>query len=262
MSSTRTIQNTSGSTILIDDIGVAISTTLYVIPPERYWYFASSSDIDTFIDSGDFIVSHNGTALSPFDAKCLIHEATDYMSTEVDTPLVSGVNYQTKNLRFQGPIFVVSRPQEGDTYVGLRLSGSAEGKEAGYQFFNNGANIKDKWLDHEGSNIPCDGVPGVVATTSKMRQITYTNDRKNSRIFIDIYKNGMLPGNLLFSWDISGCQYAWKTNGLDSVTFMAGDSIRVFARDNGGVSPSKAVVKITLVNLDNVLGEGCVPDAP
>jgi len=260
---TRQLQNIAGTPTFIADIGINIlATTTYLIPPERYWYFASSSDIDTFIDAGTLKVIHNGVTLNAFDGKCLIHEGTDYMVTEVDTPSVQVVTRQTKILRLIGPIFQTTNPADGRTDLNIQLSGSAEGKEQTYQFFNNGANIKDKWLDHEGSNIPCDDTPGVIGANSKMRQITYSNARNNSNIGILVYRNGMTPGDLIFTWEIDSKQVAWKTNGLDSNTFSIGDTIRVYAEDRSGTSPTKAVVKITLVNTDNVVGEGGHASAP
>ena len=64
----RDLEITTGLPILIDDIGLVVSVVpLYTIPPERYWYFASSSDIDGFIDSGAIIVRHDGIAFNACD---------------------------------------------------------------------------------------------------------------------------------------------------------------------------------------------------
>ena len=254
---TRHIRNLLGSPVLIKDQGVTIPITPdYLIEPDEYQRWALSVDIDTALDAGDIIVVHNGIVLSIFDSKCLIHEITDYLTTEHANPAPSQINYFTKILRFIGPIFTVTNGGSGRTDIAAQLSGSAEGKETTYQFFNNGANIKDKWFDHEGANITCDTTPGVIAANSKARQITFSNVRDNSNLFVDIYKNGTAPGNLFFTWDVLAKRIAWKTNGLDAITFATGDRVRIFGRDAGGITPSKAVVKITLVNTDNILGEG------
>lgn len=118
MATSRALVNTTGGQVFIDDIGIAVDPSpLYVIPPERYWYFASSSDIDTAIDSGDLIVEQNGTNLNAFDGKCLIHEGTDYVDLLEQGTLV---DRNTKEIDFVGCLLRVADKTEGKAEVSIR----------------------------------------------------------------------------------------------------------------------------------------------
>lgn len=255
---TRQLNNTTLADIFISDVGIAIPVGLYTMPPERYWYFASSEDIDPYITSGDLEVVHNGVTLSAFDGDCLIHEATDYTTIEKDNPSVQVVAQQAKTIRYTGPIFTVTKPTDDRIDVGVQLSGSAEGKEATYQFFKNG-NINNAWMDHEGGSITSDGTPGVITANCRIRAATFSNNRDDSSIDLQFFRNGTTLASLYFTWEIRNKRVAWKTNSpIETLTFNAGDTLRVFGQTAGvgGTKPRSVVVKITLINTDDILGEG------
>ena len=172
-----------------------------------------------------------------------------------DVPVVKN----TIELNFEGANLNVVDDGCGKATVTSNPQNSSLGKEHGYEFFNNGANIKDKWFDIVGASIPCNDTPGVVTADGKLRSLSYSNNRNNSNIILEIYKNGTDPGDLVFTWVIDGCRTAWKTNGLDAITFAAGDEIRLFAKGTPGTAPSKAVVKIIMINTTDDVEEGCNP---
>lgn len=259
------LNNQTGSLVKISDVGDEVQASSFIDVPnyDRHKY-ADSIDIDPLVNGGTLVVEHPlGTLLNAFDGLCLIHEETYFHTSEVDTPSVAVVTERTKVVRYIGPPWMVTNPAPGYTYVELNLSNTAEGKEATYQFFNNGSNIQNKWLDHEGSNIPSDMTPGVVSANSKVRAITYSNDRDNTDIDIQIYRNGITPGDMIFAWQLRDCRLAYKTDFDGSLPFNRGDTVRMFAKKvvggPGGQNPTKAVIKLTLINTDDIKAEGCEP---
>jgi hypothetical protein len=135
----RQINNTTAGQLFIDDIGVAIDPGIYTIPPERYWYFASSADIDPFIDSGDFVIINNGHTLDAFDGKCLIHEGTDYVDLKED-----GVfkDRKTKEIDFTGGLLQVIDRTDGKAELTIR--GLVLNRKAGIGFTRKGGFILDR----------------------------------------------------------------------------------------------------------------------
>jgi len=169
----------------------------------------------------------------------------------------------TRNIEFDSPIVSVTPvPGERRAIITVDPSQSGLGKDASFQFFNNGANIKDKWLDHEGSNINCLATPGVVPNNSKLRFITFSNTRDGSDIDLLIYKNGTDPADLFHKWEIRDARRGFDSTLLaENLLFAAGDTIRVFMADPGpglGPSPNKAVIKISMINTDDSATSGFI----
>ncbi len=135
-------------------------------------------------------------------------------------------------------------------------TGTVSSRTIEYSFFNSGANIKNKWLDIEASNIPVNDTPAVVPFDAQLLGLTYSNSKDSSTIDIEIYKNGTAPGDKVFTWDINTARYAWKSTGLSGVTFSQGDVFFVFAKGAGGTAPQRPVVKLTILATSTTPGEG------
>ena len=254
---TREARNNIGSDVFIDDIGETVNTgETKVIHPTKYGHWAASVDVDAYIDSGDITIIHNGLDLVPAQGKCLVHELTDYMESIKTYPSVQSILRQTKKIRYVGPFWDLS--VSGNTLdIAAQFSATAEGKETNLEFFD-GGNVDNSWLNLVGANINSDDTPGVITANCKLRAISFTNTRSNASTDIRLYKNGTSIPNLFYTWEIRGSRYAWKTNGLDAVTFSIGDTVRVYYASAPGQSPQNSVCILTFVNTDNVLGEGSV----
>ena len=253
---TREARNNIGTDVFITDIGETVNTAeTKVIHPTKYGHWAASVDVDAYIDSGDITIIHNGLDLVPAQGKCLVHELTDYMESIKTYPSVQSILRQTKKIRFVGSFWDLS--VSGTSLdVNLELSNTAEGKESSLEFFDNGT-VNNKWLNLVGANTPSNNSPGILSSNCKLRSITYTNSNNDTGCDIEVYKNGLTVPFIVFTWQIRDSRYAWKTNGLDAITFSAGDRCRVFIKGIGGqTNPSKAVVILTFVNTDDILGEG------
>ena len=251
------IVNNTGSAVPIKDVGDEVPASGFILIPNYDRHkFADSVDIDALLDAVTLSIEHNSIVLNAFDGKCLVHEETDYHTSEKDTPSISVVTQKTKVIRYIGSVWVVTNPAPGRTEVATTLSNTAEGKESSLEFFDNGT-VNDKWLNLVGANTPSDNTPGILSSNCKLRSITYTNAKNDTGGDIEVYKNGLTVPFIFFTWQIRDSRYAWKTNGLDAITFSAGDRCRVFIRGIGGqTNPSKAVVILTFVNTDDILGEG------
>ena len=255
---TREARNNIGSDVFIDDIGETVNAgETKVIHPTKYGHWAASVDVDGYIDANDITIVHNGVDLNADDAKCLVHEMTDYAQSIKTFPSVTQLLRQTKAVRYVGPFWNLS--VSGNTLdIGAEFSNTSEGKDNTLEFFDNG-NASDTWLNLVGAQTPCDDTPGVISSNCKLRAITYTNTRDNSSIDVQVFKNGLAIPDIYFTWEIRGARYGWKTNGLDAITFNIGDSVRVYYQGVPGQSPQKSVCILTFVNTDGILGEGFVP---
>tara|TARA_R100000742_G_C4264428_1_gene82339 strand:+ start:557 stop:1024 length:468 start_codon:yes stop_codon:yes gene_type:complete len=76
----RTIQNTTSSDIFIEDIGVTVdANSSLLIHPNNYGKFASSSDIDSPINTGNLRIILNGITLNASDSLSVIKDFSPYI---------------------------------------------------------------------------------------------------------------------------------------------------------------------------------------
>jgi hypothetical protein len=69
----KTLRNTTGSSILVTDTGIVIaSATTYTIPPTDYLIWAASSDVITQVGSGALVVNDGSSDLTISDGTDLI----------------------------------------------------------------------------------------------------------------------------------------------------------------------------------------------
>ena len=73
---------------------------------------------------------------------------------------------------------------------------------------------------------------------------------------IEIYKNGVAPGDVIFTWQIRNKRTAFKLNGLSGVTYSAGDRILIFAKNFGSNDPVDVTIQVFFDTTNNPVTEG------
>jgi len=120
--------------------------------------------------------------------------------------------------------------------------------------FMNDKVTSNKWLTINGTpGSTSDITPAVIPFNAVIFGLAFTNTVNSSDIDLEIHKNG----TLLFTWEIRTKRHAYKTNGLSAVTFSAGDTLSVYAKDvAAGIDPDDPVVHIHYSFTDGTTGEG------
>ncbi len=120
--------------------------------------------------------------------------------------------------------------------------------------FMNDKTTTNKWLTVSGTpGSTSDTAPVAVPFNAVLFALSFTNIIDNTGTDIEIYKNA----TLLFTWEVRLKRHAYKTNGLEAVTFTAGDALSVYMRDvTGSTDPDDPVVNIHYSFTDGTMGEG------
>jgi len=123
-------------------------------------------------------------------------------------------------------------------------------------FINNGA-TKDKWLALDGSFSSSEKIPCVMLYDCYLSGITYSNDSDGSDSDLQVFKNGILIGNIVYTFPIRNKKTAWKNNIGTAVQLNAGDRISAyFSSIPGGVTPNSVFVDFHFIIRNNNSGEG------
>lgn len=113
----------------------------------------------------------------------------------------------------------------------------------------------NKWLSigRTSASSTSDTVPAVIPFNSVLYSLTYINSTDDTGTDVEIYKNGVL----LFTWQIRNKRRAYKTDGLTTITFLAGDYIGIYMKDvSGSTKPSDPLIYIHYSFTDGTFGEG------
>ena len=248
---TRQIQNSSGVSQFIDDIGVSIPAGIYTIPPERYWYFASSTDIDTLIDTGVFDIICKGVTLSDDDGKALIHEATDYTEIKINGVLFRN---QVREVDFVGSFSAVDN---GNASISI-IANPTVGAGGLYPLsFGSSSSSANYYLSHLMRPLGSDRAPAIVPVQSKIVAMTFTNDDTSVDVNVKVLSAPMGDPNdtatEIIDWELRNVKHA---GGCFDITVNALDKIAVFMDDAGKNADDPRVI-IWLTPISSI----CVEDS-
>ena len=99
--------------------------------------------------------------------------------------------------------------------------------------------------------------PAVFPFSATATSLTFSNRQNNADLDVKFYKNG----TLFFTWSITNSHTAFKTGGLSTLSFVAGDRLGVFLTDTG-VNANKITVIITYEVTSSTLTDGSSPTIP
>ena len=247
------LKNTTISNIELDDgFTIPASSQITIEPSQRHRLIDDiddGGDIVALINSGDIVVNDGVDDLILANG-FMLQRAIDYIKYP---DRAFNVRFEAEPERNNG--FVSKNVQEA-----IEESRSAiEGKTAALPIFLNNGLTNNKWLSLDGAMGASNDLPQPVSFDSKIISLTYVNTNNNSDIDIEFYKNGTAPGNLVYTWSLRNKRYAYKTNNLSGVLFVAGDRLSCFARQvqgGTGVSARDVIVTIELQSTNSVVGEG------
>lgn len=118
-------------------------------------------------------------------------------------------------------------------------------------FFSDGIG-SNKWMKIvEASGRTSDLTPHVFLFDAEIYGISFVNHLDSRSSDIELYKNG----TLLFTWSIVTKRWAYKTNGLSSLTFSAGDRLSIFMSDTGS-DANDPILTLYFSFLNATQGEG------
>lgn len=144
---------------------------------------------------------------------------------------------------------------DADGYCKVTLKGgSFLGSDIQHTFVDNETSA-NKWLNTASSGITSDKVGGVMPFDADMIALTTNNELTNRDYDLEFYKNGTAPGDIVFTWEIRGFKYKYKTD-LPAIAFVAGDRVRVFLRKVNNQTPRGVVVNVVLSINNDATGEG------
>ena len=233
----RQLNNTTGLAILIEDIGVSVPAGLYTIPPERYLYFAASVNIDTLINSGQFVVVYKGVNLNSFDGRALIHELTDYVDVKLNGTVVKR---HVSSIDLTGG-FLTTDVGSGE----LQVSSGGIGGLYSIQFGLDGI-LNNDWLYTVLRTEPSDEIPAIVPFASQIRAISFSNRRNNSDFDLRIFRASMGTNNSS-STLISTTAVRNARHGIVyvNISVAAGNKLAIFCA-NAGDRPQDLIVILYL----------------
>lgn len=112
--------------------------------------------------------------------------------------------------------------------------------------FHNEGSIYNKWIGLDNS-VTSDESPYVVPWKSNLIGITYSNNKHDSNINIQVFKSNKDAGSvntLLTQWDIRDARTAFKTNMLPTLSCEAGDKIGVFLKKYNNDKPKDVILTL------------------
>ena len=140
----------------------------------------------------------------------------------------------------------------GHVTVDVPLTNTALGNVWMMNFIDD-ATVINKWLSFSGNGIITSLTHGTIMYASRLIAISFDNELVNRSCDVEIYKNGIEIGNLVFTWQLRNIRRAWKTNiyPTSDISFNQGDEVACYLRDGGGRSPRRVVVQ-TLWHIQEV----------
>ena len=247
----KVLKNVTGSPLTLDTFNLYIPAFDQItIEPSSYRLIADEIDIDgslaALIRSGDIVVNDGIIDITVANG-LNVERGIDYLKWP-DTAF--NIRFLSQPERMNG--FAAKNVQEAIE----EAKSAIEGKISVLPTFLNNGLTNNKWLSLDGSLGASDNLPAVTSYDSKLAGMTYINTNDGSNVDIEFYKNGIAPGNLLFTWQIRDKRSAWKTNGLDAFTFIRGDRISCFARAVTGTNARDVLVNLFVQSINSVVGEG------
>ena len=107
--------------------------------------------------------------------------------------------------------------------------GSAVGKLF-YVLFQSTGNTSDKWLGYGNGTTSSSTIPLVLPFAGNLVGATFSNNDNNVDGDYQVFRNGILAGNLMYTWQIRNKRTAWITN-ISVTGFTQGDRVSLFHKN-------------------------------
>lgn len=175
----------------------------------------------------------------------------DYPSADwLHDPDFSGVvGAPTKYWKVSGSSVVEMSQSEKDA-VDDDANDIANVSVAGTLAFEKSGYCRNRWLGF-GSSKSSNSIPYIAAHRMVITAITFSNATNSVETDIEIYRNGLK----IHTWEVRNKRWAWKAQGLHTVTFDPGDKVGVYLRDKG-TDPRHVIVTLHYTIWSQQVGEG------
>lgn len=226
----KLIENTTVAAIELNDLGITIpALSTYEIGDLRPDFVELSDDLDAKIQTGDIKLIESEGPTVYYSAA----QASRILRRETTSILAGGLDGELLCSSPSGAL--VWTQSVGGTIV----------------FFNDGIS-SNKWMKIvDASGRTSDLTPHVFLFDAVIYGISFVNHLDSRSSDIEFYKNG----TLLFTWSIVTKRWAYKTNGLSSLTFSAGDRLSIFMSDTGS-DANDPILTLYFSFLNETQGEG------
>lgn len=256
---TIVLKNVTNDPIVIRGRRIPANDQIGIYLPDREQY-AQNGALMQYIDNGDIVVNDGTQDLPASLGKAHIQSEIPINPTIPGTgstvipigttaerppaPVAGMMRYNTD----LGNIEIYQNTQW--SLVGS--TGSAAATSGTLAFVQHGG-VKNRWLHaHNDVGQTSDRQPAILPFPGRFTAVTFTNDSDDASTDLELYVNGSLE----FTWTITTMRNAWKSSGINTVTFNAGDEFSVFLRENGNRSPQQPKIVFYWMYTDGTESEG------
>ena len=178
-------------------------------------------------------------------------DISNYPSADwLHDPDLSGViNVPEKFWKNDSGSIVEMTQGEKDTVIG-KLTDVENPILAGTLGFEKNNLCRNKWLGF-GSSKSSNVIPYISPCPMRITAITFVNAINGADTDVEIHKNG----TKLYTWEVLNKRWAWKTEGLHTLTFETGDRIGIYLKDRG-TDPRNVIVTLHYASWYHNVGEG------
>jgi len=139
----------------------------------------------------------------------------------------------------------VDSSDDGDDNPIATLLSTNFGRIFQYNFYEDGS-AKNKWLEFS-DGTGCDETAGVIPWDCKLIAITYSNERKNTDVTLEVRTAPLNSGAtdvLAKGWVIVDARTGVQKNFPTDVNFSTGDKVGVYFKHTSGTYPKKPHVSL------------------
>jgi hypothetical protein len=244
MTISKIVKNISNTDRFVNDCGISIyANTNYTIPEQDYWIWAASLDIISELDQNHLIINDGYQDLSITASKALLRH--NLFQVKEDGYSTSDEVYK---VNFTTGLDVTN---EGYGLVTVRVDPTELDLGSSFEFTGNSTGTTgNKWLGNTDNAHLTHYVPFICPYDATLIAATFSNSNDSSSIDIEIYKNGLVAGNKIFTWQLRTKRWAYRTQNL-GITVSRGDRIAIYAKTVIGTSPKDIVVKLLFKSTNN-----------
>ena len=111
---------------------------------------------------------------------------------------------------------------------------------------------RNRWMSQsDGSMKQSNWNPAICLNNGVVNSLSFVNQKDFADTDVEIYKNG----SKVFTWQVRNKRWETKTSGLEALTFVPGDALSVFLRDQG-TDPQFVIVTISYALTSGLVVDG------
>ncbi len=140
------------------------------------------------------------------------------------------LDFKPENMSFSDPGFAADNTKAA-IIEAKNAGGSGTGSEEEASFFGQGS-VGNRWVSLGASSKTSDKVPYIVIHDRDLTGFSWSNDDSIVDVDIEVYKNGIDPGDKIATFNIVNKKTVAKTD-ITPISLLHGDRISIFIKRNG-----------------------------